>query len=117
MTSYRFIEQAPIEGRVRLLSPGTTIGRGPCDIELPDPEVSRRHAILRQVDFAAGIEDLGSTNGTFVNGRRIEGIAELVAGDSLRFGNTVWHFEGAAEDDAEDPRRASTRTTAARTRD
>ena len=38
------------------------------------------------------MEDLGSTNGTFLNGRRIEGIGELTTGDQIRFGNTVWRL-------------------------
>ncbi len=47
-------------------------------MELNDPDVSRRHAVVRRVDEGLAVEDLGSTNGTFVNDRRVEGIAELV---------------------------------------
>ena len=79
-------------------TPGTTIGRAECDVELNDPDVSRRHAVVRQVDAGLAIEDLGSTNGTFVNDQRVEGIVELSAGRPVRFGNTVWRLEsqGAA---------------------
>lgn len=90
MTTLVFMEERPLAGREHPLRAGMTIGRANCDIELPDPDVSRRHAVIRQVDEGIAIEDLGSTNGTFVNGERISGIAELKVGDTLRFGNTVW---------------------------
>ena len=93
MSSYRFIEEAPIEGLEREVGPGATIGRDECEVELNDPDVSRRHAVLRQVDDGVGIEDLGSKNGTFVNDRRVSGIVAVGAGDRVRFGNTVWRLE------------------------
>jgi pSer/pThr/pTyr-binding forkhead associated (FHA) protein len=76
-----FIEEAPIEGLKRPATPGTTIGRAECEVELNDPDVSRRHALIRVVDGGLAVEDLGSTNGTFVNERRVTGIVELAAGD------------------------------------
>ena len=55
-----------------------------------DPEISRRHArIARGADGQLAIEDLGSANGTFVNGTRIESPRTLVAGDQVRVGKTV----------------------------
>jgi pSer/pThr/pTyr-binding forkhead associated (FHA) protein len=84
------IEEAPIDGLERPAAPGTTIGRAECDVELNDPDVSRRHAVIRQIDDGLAIEDLDSKNGTFVNGRRISGIVQIAAGDRIRFGNTVW---------------------------
>jgi len=42
-----------------------------CDLTLDHPEVSRRHAMVRQVGEAYIIEDLDSSNGTFVNAKRI----------------------------------------------
>ena len=87
-----FIEESPIVGLERPATPGMTIGRAGCDVELNDPDVSRRHAAIRRVDEGVGVEDLGSTNGTFLNGRRIEGIGELTTGDQIRFGNTVWRL-------------------------
>jgi len=88
-----FIEERPIRGRECRVSPGDTVGRGGCDHELVDPDVSRRHAAFRQADARLAVEDLGSTNGTFVNERRVTGIDVLAPGDRLRFGNTVWLFE------------------------
>jgi predicted component of type VI protein secretion system len=55
-----------------------------------DSEVSRRHAEIRTSDGSLGIEDLGSTNGTFVNERRITGLTVLSHGDTVRLGGTVW---------------------------
>jgi pSer/pThr/pTyr-binding forkhead associated (FHA) protein len=93
VSGFRFIEEAPIEGLERPVEPGETIGRDECEIELNDPDVSRRHAVLRQVDEGLAIEDLGSKNGTFVNDRRVSGIVPVGAGDRVRFGNTVWRLE------------------------
>ena len=54
---------------------GTTlVGRGPdADVVVGDTEVSSRHASLVLVDGGVSLEDLGSTNGTFVNGQRVTG--------------------------------------------
>ena len=51
-------------GLERAVAPGTTIGRAGSDIELNDPDVSRRHAAIRQVDTGVAVEDLDSTDGT-----------------------------------------------------
>jgi len=73
------------------------IGRSEeCDVFLVDPSVSRTHAIVELVEGEPSVLDLGSTNGTFVNGKRIEASA-LRAGDELKFGNTVMRFEASGE--------------------
>ena len=77
-------------GRERLVQPGAVVGRGGGDVELADPEVSRRHAMFRLVDGKPAVEDLSSRNGTFVNDRRADGLTVLGSGDRIRFGNTVW---------------------------
>jgi predicted component of type VI protein secretion system len=97
MSELVFIEQTPMEGYSRPAIPGTTIGRAGCDVDLSDPDVSRRHAVVRGVDGGLGVEDLGSTNGTFVNDSRINGIAPISPGDRVRFGNTVWRLAAADE--------------------
>jgi pSer/pThr/pTyr-binding forkhead associated (FHA) protein len=87
-----FVEQRPMAGRVLQIEPDLTIGREGCDIVLPDPEVSRRHAIVRILaDNTPAIDDLGSTNGTYVNDRPIHEPTRLAPGDVVRFGNTLWH--------------------------
>ena len=67
-----------------------TIGRHPaCDLQFDrdaDLEVSGRHAEVRDADGRYLIHDASSTNGTFVNGRRIRGERELRDGDVLSFG-------------------------------
>ena len=50
----------------------TTIGRDGCDLELDDPEISRRHALVSIEGARARLRDLRSTNGTFVAEKRIE---------------------------------------------
>jgi hypothetical protein len=74
--------------------PGTTvlIGRTPeSDIRLADTGVSRRHGMVRRTSDHWIYEDLGSTNGSAINGRRI-GKSELRDGDRLELGNTVLVF-------------------------
>jgi Transcriptional regulatory protein, C terminal/FHA domain len=63
------------------------------------PGVSRHHARLVIGDGTATVEDLGSKNGTFVNGRDAVGIAPLADGDKVALGRTVFVFRvGGAED-------------------
>ncbi len=62
-----------------------------CQIRLPDPGVSRQHCEI-QIDAAKPIvKDLGSSNGTFVNRRRVSQ-TELVAGDTLSIGPFLFVF-------------------------
>ncbi|MGE0141098.1 MAG: FhaA domain-containing protein [Ilumatobacteraceae bacterium] len=88
-------------GRVQLpsgqmieIGPGTvSIGRLPeCTITLNDPNVSRRHAEIRPGNPIV-IVDLGSTNGTKVNGLRIAGERVLTDGDIISLGSTHLRFE------------------------
>src|SRR4051794_14937804 len=70
------------------------VGRGSdCELTLADGEASRRHALLRpQADGTVVLEDLGSTNGTFVNRRRTSGPVPLRGGERVRIGDTELHF-------------------------
>lgn len=78
----------PVDGSAR-------IGRGlECDVTLNDPSVSRTHAVVDTEGAEPTVRDLGSTNGTFVNGARVEA-ARLRDGDELRFGNTRVAFEAS----------------------
>jgi S-DNA-T family DNA segregation ATPase FtsK/SpoIIIE len=62
-----------------------TLGRADCDISLQDPELSRQHALISIHGMSARLEDLGSTNGTFVDGERVES-AELSDRSEFRIG-------------------------------
>ena len=70
----------------------TVIGRSKdCDVQLVDPNVSRRHAELRQEGAAYWLVDLDSTNGVVVNGRRLKR-AKLESGDTVTLGSTELVF-------------------------
>lgn len=72
------------------------------DVFINDAEVSRRHARLVQQGGAYLLEDLGSTNGTYVNGQRIGGPSPLRAGDIIYLGENVsLSFEGLFADQGE----------------
>jgi len=76
------------------LSTGMTIGRSSRNgIVVGDEFVSHLHARVFPSGQFFHIEDLGSTNGTFVNGRRIEGQAQLKVRDEISFGETVLRYE------------------------
>lgn len=68
-----------------------TVGRDPVsDIILNDPEVSRQHARFTQTDAGYQVQDLGSTNGTFVNGQRLESDpVDLQPGFTISMGSGV----------------------------
>ncbi|MGH3134112.1 MAG: FhaA domain-containing protein, partial [Gaiellaceae bacterium] len=78
-----------IGGRKHEISaPRVVLGRSRgCDVPVADVNVSRRHAELRQEDGAYWIVDLGSTNGTIVNGERVER-ERLRDGDTITLGAT-----------------------------
>lgn len=82
-----------------------------CELRLFDETTSRRHARITCTDDEVTLEDLGSSNGTWLNGVRIEGPARLFEGDVLRIGDTQLRYlcgdgadrvtvvEGEADDD------------------
>lgn len=74
---------------------GLTLGRDPgCDLEIDDDNASRRHARLRPTDRGWMVEDLGSTNGTRVNGFRTS--AQLLSdGDQVTIGGTAFRFDAS----------------------
>jgi pSer/pThr/pTyr-binding forkhead associated (FHA) protein len=69
------------------------MGRGQsCDLPLPSGEASRRHAAIRAGENHYTLRDLGSTNGTFVNGEPIAGERSLEPGDRIQIGDAVVIF-------------------------
>lgn len=92
-------QTGPLAGQeLPIDKPVIALGRGAgCDIVLQDQEASRRHAEIRFSGSDVSITDLGSTNGTFVSGRRIQGTQALHAGDEIRIGaSRFWLREGVA---------------------
>ena len=82
----------PDQRTYELTTPVTLLGRGTdCDLRLVDPGVSRHHAELRVEDSDVVVVDLGSTNGTFVNGQPIRR-APLSDGSRVTIGRTTLTF-------------------------
>ncbi len=92
MAQFQFVMRAgPSVGKAFPLE-GTelTIGRDTSNpVSINDAEVSRKHAKLELRGSAYLIQDLGSTNGTFVNGMRITGAQVLNPGDTVSFGENI----------------------------
>lgn len=83
------VTSGPDTGRVLTIPPATTVTFGraeTCNYSWPDGSLSRVHAVLAQVAGAYVIKDEGSTNGTFVNDRRIEKTSRVVDGDRIQLG-------------------------------
>jgi pSer/pThr/pTyr-binding forkhead associated (FHA) protein len=99
-TLLRTLTRDDVEGVVHLLNKSSiSIGRGPeCDIHLRSSSVSRYHAVLRISHDAVILEDMSSTNGCYVNGRRVTRQL-LKDGDMLRVGEVPLRFGSRATQD------------------
>ena len=76
------------------LSDGAVLGRGDeVDIQLEDSFASTSHARLVPQGDVVVLEDLGSTNGTYLNGEPLRGPQPLHAGDRIRIGDSEFTFE------------------------
>jgi serine phosphatase RsbU (regulator of sigma subunit) len=89
---------AVVEGadprRIEIGPAGVTIGRiAPCDLVIPIPDISRRHCRIDLDGEAAVLADLGSTNGTFVAGARVEGPTRLRNGSRITLGPVQLRYE------------------------
>jgi hypothetical protein len=84
-----------VDGRRVVVGPaGATIGRSrQCDVVLSDPNVSRQHAEIRPRGGSWVLTDLGSTNGSSLNGRIIDGPEVIRPGDEIELGTAVIRFE------------------------
>jgi hypothetical protein len=72
------------------LGPSLAIGRAPeCEIRLDDTYVSQQHARIFGKSDKWYVEDLGSTNGTYVNDQKLGAPAQVEPGDKIRVGTTV----------------------------
>lgn len=82
----------PPDGRPRVVpldGQPVTLGRAPSmTVQLDDAFVSDEHALIAPTDDGWAVRDLGSTNGTYVNGAKVTQPTRLSAGDQLRLGKT-----------------------------
>jgi pSer/pThr/pTyr-binding forkhead associated (FHA) protein len=97
------IVEGAAAGRQYRLEGPLEVGREPhLPVQLDDGQVSRRHARVTPDDARAWVEDLGSSNGTFVNDQPIHMPREIVPGDRVRMGLTVLELR-TSQDVAERP--------------
>jgi pSer/pThr/pTyr-binding forkhead associated (FHA) protein len=76
--------------RTMKLAASTTVGRAPeCEIRLDDTYASQQHARIFGKSEKWYVEDLGSTNGTYVNDQKLAAPAQVQPGDKIRVGTTV----------------------------
>jgi hypothetical protein len=101
MAQFRFVMRSgPVVGKVFALeAQEISIGREPSNtIVVNDAQISRRHARMELRGPTYAIQDLGSTNGTFVNGVRLSGMQDLIPGDLVTLGEgIVMAFESTSD--------------------
>ena len=93
------VEAGPAAGAVIPFTGELRLGRAETGGELgDDPALSRHHAVLRQdPSGTTAIEDLGSANGTYVNGKKVRGIRHLETGDTVEVGDSRLRLATDAE--------------------
>lgn len=74
------------------LAGGATLGRGDVEIRLEDPFASSRHARIERQGSVVVLEDLGSTNGTYLNEEPLTGPQPLHHGDRIRIGDSEFSY-------------------------
>ncbi len=90
----RVIEPAETKGQTYDLGEELTVGRaGGCQITLDDTFVSQLHARVFRRDGQLFVEDLGSTNGTFLNRKKVTAPIAVRKGDRLQIGKTVMELQ------------------------
>lgn len=88
----------------RLTYQAGTIGRAvECDIVIASKSVSRQHTRIRRDGLRWFVDDLGSTNGTWLNGERLTGSLVLLDGDSLKVGDVTFIFHDPDTTSRENP--------------
>jgi len=80
-------------GTVLDIAHGATLGRADSsEIRVDDPYASSAHARIYAYGDFMQLEDMGSTNGTYLNGRRVRGAERLKVADAIRIGETEWRY-------------------------
>jgi pSer/pThr/pTyr-binding forkhead associated (FHA) protein len=95
MTPALVFTEGPLSGQRVEVDEELVLGREDAGLTIDDEEISRRHAVVRPGDGGIEIEDLGSTNGTYVNGARIDGPTRLAGGDTVKLGKSLLQVESA----------------------
>jgi pSer/pThr/pTyr-binding forkhead associated (FHA) protein len=86
----RLLAPPELKGRSFPLGEEVTVGRAAgCQVTIDDSYASQIHARVFQRDGQVYVEDLGSTNGTYLNRRKVTGPMVVQRGDKLQIGNTV----------------------------
>ncbi|MDQ2649000.1 MAG: FHA domain-containing protein [Actinomycetota bacterium] len=86
----KLLAPADVRGRTFPLTDEITVGRAAgCQVTIEDTYASQLHARVFQRDGTIYVEDLGSTNGTYLNRRKVTGPMVVQRGDKLQIGNTV----------------------------
>ena len=87
--------EGPLRGRILVVDDDELVlgRREGSDLLLPDPHVSRAHAVIRKASGAVWLEDLGSTGGTAVNNEPVTGSQAIKHGDVVKFGTIETRFE------------------------
>jgi pSer/pThr/pTyr-binding forkhead associated (FHA) protein len=84
------VKSGPLTGQSVEVTNTLSIGREDADLTIEDDELSRHHAVVRLVADGLQVEDLGSKNGTFVDGRRISEPTTVSGGSELKLGRSVF---------------------------
>ncbi len=88
------VVSGPAAGQTVDIKEEIVIGREDTDLEIDDLELSRRHVAVRRFANRLQVEDLGSTNGTFVDGNRIAEPTLAGGGAEIKIGTTIMVVEG-----------------------
>jgi len=86
-------KNGPLAGQRLEVTEELSLGRLDADVVIEDSELSRRHAVFRVSDGVLEVEDLGSTNGTFVEGRRIDEPTRIENGSRVKVGISLFVAE------------------------
>jgi EAL domain-containing protein (putative c-di-GMP-specific phosphodiesterase class I) len=85
--------------RVNVIGPSFTVGRhASSNLCLSDPTVSGRHAEIVTINKDLFVRDLNSTNGTLLNGRRLQHLTGLRSGDVLHFGSVMYTLQSSTDE-------------------
>ncbi len=90
----RLVAPAELRGRTFEIGEEATIGRAAgCQVTIDDTYASQLHARVFERDGQIFVEDIGSTNGTYLNRKKVTGPMVVQRGDQLQIGNTILELD------------------------